>query len=317
VAARTKRPYPEISNSDDCQKPTKAKQKVRFQMPEPLKRLNQRLSIPPQPSTPSFLNLCKNGKICHHLAKFHGLVLPADEAIGYLDLSCGSKHLVYLKPQTNAILTKSAVSEMRTLQQVLAHNKTSDMEDELPLQHRLDLAHKLATAVLQFHATLWLPSVWDSQRILLSEDPPSDATDGIRAPELYAMARINKPLPYHQPPSATPSQLVVRNQLLFSLGIVLLELAYQRPLASLTSDLDRINILPEDVPYRTADRLANRVSAKLGANYAELVRKCVHCDFGSGFDLKQMRLQEAFYRSVVCELDNLVKSPSWLCTPVA
>lgn len=108
--------------------------------------------------------------------------------------------------------------------------------------------------------------------------------------------------------------MVVRNRLLLSLGIVLLELAYERPFASLMIDSDKANVPPADVPYRTADRLANRVSEKLGSNYAELVRKCVHCDFGNGFDMKQARLQEAFYRSVVSELNGLVKSPSRICT---
>ena len=122
------------------------------------------------------------------------------------------------------------------------------------------------------------------------------------------MTRIDRSSSTTSPPSATPIPLVVRNRLLFSLGIVLLELAYQRPLASLTIDLDRINIPPEDIPFRTVDRLTNRVASILGANYAELVRKCVHCDFAHGFDLTQMRLQEAFYRSVVCELDTLARA---------
>lgn len=313
LVARTKRTCFEISDGDDDQKRTRAKQRVRFQLPESLNRTKQHCPIPPQPSTPVFLNLCQHGKICHHLAMYHGLALPADEAIGYLDLSRGSKHLVYLKPRKSAIVSTSATSEMRSLQQLLVQSRSDDIDDELPLKHRLDLARKLATAVLHFHATSWLPSVWDSQRILVSEDSSSNDADDSRAPEPYAMTQIDKPSSYSHPPSATPSQMVVRNRLLFSLGIVLLELAYQRPLASLTSNVDRINVPPEDVPYRTADRLANRVSEKLGSNYAELVRKCVHCDFGNGFDMKKTRLQEAFYRSVVCELNNLIKSPSWIC----
>lgn len=145
------------------------------------------------------------------------------------------------------------------------------------------MAHKRATAALSFHATSWLPSVWNSQRILVLEDSPHNAHLG-RAPEPYAMTRIDKSSAYIQPPSATPSQ-----------HLVLLELAYLRPFASLTSDLDTIGVPIEDIPYWTADRLANRVSERLGPTYAELVRKCVHCDFGNGFDLKQTRLQEAFY----------------------
>jgi hypothetical protein len=316
VLARTKHPCTESSEdgkSELSHKPLRRKQRVRFQLPEPCKPTRGQLPVPAQPSAQLFLNLCKQGKICYHLARFHGLILPADEAIGYLDLSCGSKHVVYLKSRPSAVNTAPAMSRMRSLQQVLRQSRSGNLDDEIPLQQSLNLAHKLATAVLHFHATSWLPNAWDSQRILVAGTPVSGGPDIKYVMEPYAMTEIDKSSPCTQPLSAKPSQMLIRNRLLFSLGIVLLELAYQRPLASLTSDLDRIGVSSENVPYRTAERLSFRVGEKLGANYAELVRKCIHCDFGNGFDLKQMRLQEAFYQSVVCELAGLAKSPNWIC----
>lgn len=41
---------------------------------------------PPQTPTPSVVNLCTNGKICHYLARFINVALPGDHAIGYLRL---------------------------------------------------------------------------------------------------------------------------------------------------------------------------------------------------------------------------------------
>lgn len=43
----------------------------------------------------------------------------------------------------------------------------------------------------------------------------------------------------------------------------------------------------------------------LGSRYAEVVRKCIHCDFGHGCDLGKTRLQERFLQDVICELEEL------------
>lgn len=177
-----------------------------FQLPEALNPTELPWSIRPESSTPALLNLCEYGKICHHLAVCHGLAPPANKSIGYLDLSCGSKHLIYLKPQKSATAPRSAIADMRTLQQPLVQSRGDNIDDELPLKHRLVLAQKLATAVLHFHATSWLPKVWDSQRILLSDDASSKNSEVSCAPEPYAMARIDKPSSYVRPLSATQAK---------------------------------------------------------------------------------------------------------------
>jgi hypothetical protein len=43
----------------------------------------------------------------------------------------------------------------------------------------------------------------------------------------------------------------------------------------------------------------------MGPKYAEVVRKCIQCDFGYGDDLGETRLQEGFHQDVICRLEEL------------
>jgi hypothetical protein len=92
----------------------------------------------------------------------------------------------------------------------------------------------------------------------------------------------------------------------FALGLILIELAYQAPLQSLREpsdfldDSDRI-----DINFRIADRISTDMVSEFGLPYKKIVRKCINCDFGEGFDLTSPLLQAAFHRDVVCELEGL------------
>jgi hypothetical protein len=96
------------------------------------------------------------------------------------------------------------------------------------------------------------------------------------------------------------------NDFLFGLGVMLLELAYQKPLKSMQQACDVANSQDErHTLFFTAKRMSRLVSAQSGSRYGEIVRKCLACDFGRGDDLSQPALQEGVYREVVCELMEL------------
>ena len=141
---------------------------------------------------------------------------------------------------------------------------------------------------------------------------------------------------------ATNNSFLNTNPYTFSLGIILLELAYQTPFNDLRL-LGRSDPLslsssssPSLAPSRTssvtlsssssstattyacttpiddfslADWLSRTLSSEMGVPYARMVRKCLACDFGQGTrDLADEGLREAFYRDVVCELERLEKA---------
>lgn len=98
-----------------------------------------------------------------------------------------------------------------------------------------------------------------------------------------------------------------RNEMLFHLGVVLLELGFskswpdlrRRGLAKLPPEQHSIN--------RVAEKLAqeNELRDRMGLNYCKIVRKCLACDFGLGEDnFGDAELQGAFLVEVVMALEN-------------
>lgn len=289
----------------------KAKRPLQQQNQQKAAGLTSLMVTPPVPSPAStIVNLCTNGKICHHLARFVNLTLPRDQAIGYLKKSAISKHLIYLECDSSATSAKSGSTNLRSLRDVLREDRGDTTHDGFSFAQRITLAKQLAQAVLHFHKTAWLQDSWDSRTILVrrSKGPRAPTSNADSALEVFATTNIYSPTANYNLAPTSPNPLVIRNRLLFSLGVVLIELAYEKPLASMIDQIDRIGTAQQDVPYRTADRLSKRVSRWMGPMYAETVHKCLHCDFGQGFDFEEAKLQEAFYQSIVCELGKLGES---------
>ena len=163
-------------------------------------------------------------------------------------------------------------TNLRSLQQVLQEGSGDPTQEGFPFGQRITLAKQLAQAVLHFHKTAWLRDSWDSRTILVRGKRASDTvhSGADTALELFATTNIYGQTADHQLASTLPNPLVIRNRLLFSLGVVLIELAYGKLLASLVDPIDRVGTAQQDVPYRTADRLSKRISSKMGPKYSEM-----------------------------------------------
>lgn len=107
---------------------------------------------------------------------------------------------------------------------------------------------------------------------------------------------------------------IVPNPLLFDLGILLLELAFNAPFESLRQRDTLLVSLEATVTdlsetsaadFIVALRLADEVGTSLGAGFASIVKKCLRCDFGCGNSLDHEALQLRLYEDVVCKLDRL------------
>jgi hypothetical protein len=173
-----------------------------------------------------------------------------------------------------------------------------------PLE-RIRFARKLATVVLHLHETPWLKSSWRSGDVFL----PDVSTPHVRSltdlNEPFLSVTVKQPPESLPPASTTRNRTLIRNPILFGLGVIFLELAYEAPLRSLKKSVD-VDLQEErNTDYYIADRVHLAASRLLGGRYAEVARKCVHCDFGRGSDLNDVRLQEVFYREVVEELEEL------------
>jgi hypothetical protein len=274
----------------------KKRKAVRFRSPSPPRILSiSTLQIPPRCLKPNFCTQIKN---C-----FPRNGVETSSCLGLLDESDICKHLVYL-PSTPFIRSGKRSTSLDQLFTLLSQ---SQGPEELPIFERLRFAKLLSTAVLQFHATPWLKGSWRSQDVLFFYS--DTLTDSEEPPELtspYMNVSVRGPNGALSRAPTFPSRAFAPNPLLFGLGVMLLELAFEAPLRSMQHDSD-FQGGQEDrhTEFFTAKRLNRTASTPMGPRYSEIVRKCLQCDFGRGDDLSKPELQEGFYREVVCELGRL------------
>ncbi len=298
------------SEDDESPKPStahstsKQKKAVRFQCAQPA-------AVPVMPAQEPILpNLCTNENFCLQLRNFVNQARPSTKAVGYLGHQGSQKHLIYVDAKSQRVIQGNDTSLLKTLHQLLrSTNKAGPSSPILLHYERLRLARQLSTAVLQFRSTPWLANSWNSNEILLSTSEPSSTTTNditmTNFHEPFVSACIRNPYDTPACSSTLPSRTLIRNQLLFRLGVMLLEIAFQKPLDEMKETADTDGQDDSNADFWAADRLRHQVSACLAPRYAEVVRKCIHCDFGKGFDLTATKLQEVFYQDVICELKRL------------
>ena len=135
----------------------------------------------------------------------------------------------------------------------------------------------------------------------LSKDP-------LCSPYLKAKISMASASPSHSVAGATsvpPQRTPIRNQTLFNLGVMLVELAYDSPLKEL--------VIPADVDphgddytlYFAALRLGEDLKRRLAPGYGAAVTICLHGGFGASCDLEDIEVQERFYHEVVQKLTML------------
>lgn len=241
----------------------------------------------------------------------------ANQRVRIIEATGAYNHSLYLSTPTDANKPTKAIS----LSQVISSVSQKVPSHKLLQYPRLRLAKQLAAAVLQFHATPLMKDSWRSEDVFFFDT--NEDSRALGHPHLNVRVRKpqhnnnNNDFAYN---TSTPStDLVIRNQPLFSLALILLELAYQAPFQTLRLPS---NIYPAPGPglnhafsailgaqysdLFTANRLIQELVPKMGLTYSKIVKKCLHCDFGLGVsNLGDRGLQEVFYRDVVCELERL------------
>jgi len=187
----------------------------------------------------------------------------------------------------------------------LAGRSGSERESLLKLLDRrlltvekMSIINGLANAILQYHGTSWLPDSWASNDVHLFEtSPASTPFFRVQFPELIDKGKG----------VAVSPEISVRNQLLFSFAIVLLELGYNKPWSSLERNNFPANYHNK---YDAAQKLSYspELGYQMGKKFPMIIRKCLGCDFGLGeTNLANEELQEKFFEHVVNELGDMCK----------
>ena len=247
----------------------------------------------PLPDLRTVPDLCR-----HLLEQSSGPVSIA--CAGFLQRTKTFKHLIYADRDRTV-----QRDDVKSLEDAL--NAAKSDPEGIPYPEKLTLAKLLALAVLRYHSTPWLNSEWGSRDIVFfgikdfSQDP-------LNGPFLRSrVATKTSTFKQHSVTQDIDIQTTVahlrspiRNQTLYSLGVMLVELAYDSPL----QDLQK----PEDdqgdphTLYWTATRLGDKVGRKLGPKYADAVKICLYGGFGASSELEDAKVQKQFFDEVVRKL---------------
>lgn len=214
--------------------------------------------------------------------------------IGLLGDNGTCKHLAYLGSRTSITTAAKSLSE-------LISQPRSDITKEMSQYERVRLAKYLATAVLYCHATPWLNRAWRSEDIHFFDSPDPS----VEQPQ-HVCAYMTSSVSTESLPASPAYPRLIRNPVLFGLGVMFLELAFQVPLAALARSIDREEGgKPDFDEYFTARRVVEFSHGKISKSFKEVIKRCLYCDFGHDDDFKSHALQQAFYNNVITVLDDL------------
>ena len=302
------------TSTSALQKAKRTLKRVRFDgSPEPHEKNSRQqqkgANAPNAPDTtniPTFtmLDLKATDSVCCHLLRTcSGKSTCKDTCLGYLE---------YENPQSFKLIfyNASKTTKNSNLNHNIATSSVTTLLQRLQTLHQLTLAHDLAVATLQYHATSWLPQDWVLADIAyFNNSTPTtinDISKDLSSLHLSTQFSTQSALAPRRT-NATPEDLKymygIRNITLAKLGVALLEIGLQSDMESLIHDPT-----PHDVISARKVLLAGMPSrATLGSRYFKIAQKCIDCDFSCGSDLGEDSLQSAVYTDVVCALEDMIR----------
>ena len=242
---------------------------------------------------------------CTHLETC-GKNVEGGSCIGLLEHSAQWIHRILYSTGPWPDVRQSAF-EGKSLAHLLAMMESSGPgARHLTIRQRLRLGELLSTAVMNFHATPWMQSFWSSDDIILYNRQQPRTMTAEQCAFVDVCVRQASEVEAQQDGNPDVISPFVHNTALFGLGVMLLELAFEKPLRSMRDDVDSVAGMPPAMTdLYTAFRLRKEIPTTLGITYTKVVEKCLRCDFGQGSELNNPALQRAVQRDVVSALAKL------------
>jgi hypothetical protein len=217
--------------------------------------------------------------------------------LGYLKVSPPSVRLGLFRPQA-PIVDKDSF-DMVSLHDLLVrkHNSTS-----LSIANRQRLAAALALGLLHLYDTPWLTKQWGHREITFFSNGGHILVEHpfISTP-LDSMSIQCSPVTYFAPSAA------IRNESLFALGILLIELCLHRSFNELLlpADFNADGTKHATTEYCAALRLLETLPGEASVEYVGVTRQCIECKFNQGpASLDNNLFREALYDNVVAVLQD-------------
>jgi hypothetical protein len=166
--------------------------------------------------------------------------------------------------------------------------------------HRLRVAVNLACSVLQFHGS-WLKTQWRSRDIMFTKTSSGD----IDKP--YVLWNVGSELDAWTLCRDKPTFSLIQSEVLFPLGLVLVELSLCQTLEALR--------MPEDddpveayVNLKTATRLLQVVVEQSGAEYEKVARRCLLWPGTKDSTLENEQMQDEIFQLIILPLVENLRS---------
>ena len=302
VTRALKRQFPCSENDPGpAEKTVKRKKSVRILLPQTVAfGLAQ---VPPVDQSCAMQNRI-NGDFCDFLRRCCRCPSQQNANIGILPTQTRWKSLVYPFEQD----IKSRRLRPITLRDLISSMSSKQNRRIFSTYQRLHLAKVISVAFLRHHSTHWGNSYWESDSISFFDinDNVTSADKPIHLSSPHLNARICGS-PENNLIKQRINTLGSRNALMFSLGVLLLEIAYSRDWETLKKQTCANT--PSDVQYREffqARTIAKRRgSSGMPERYHEVLQKLIECDLGQGDDLSKPEMQAAFQGNVISPLEDL------------
>jgi hypothetical protein len=214
------------------------------------------------------------------------------------------EHFVYKCPCPPGFTNKTL-----SLKQILQDD--ADRRRREAWTSKFKLARLLALGVLRFQSTPWVRETLNSGDIHFLVNELQAGSQEYSLEDPFIRIQLSRRTNNRRLTEKSKAYQLSPNELLFNLGVILLELGYDAPLQYLSSTEDLKGGDTDASWYTdfiTARRLGKSAARELDARYGRLAKKCLDCDFGVGDDLNSLELQSAILKDVVNELDKCIKS---------
>jgi hypothetical protein len=240
--------------------------------------------------------------LCEAIAKLQ--LAPNDACAGYLLDSLKRRQGIY--PLDVPVCQHDQQKwSAYTLREVLT--KRAGFNRRLMQHDKFKVAVDLASSVLQLYKTPWLKDEWSDNDVYFVHRPGAPSSTIYQHPFIYQKFSSTGPSPCSI--AQAPARRVIRNQTLFTLGVLLIELLYGSSIEDLQTPHDLDSEGTPGAVWCTAERLINEeIELEAGPLYSDAVRRCVRCDFNKkNFSLDDEEFQQAVYEGVVAPLEKTLK----------
>jgi hypothetical protein len=149
----------------------------------------------------------------------------------------------------------------------------------LSLGNKYRIAAVLSQQILRLQETPWLNGSWGKSDIYLFRDTKSPPVDPFN--HIFVQQVLRQIAPSH---ISRDRYGFIRNETLFDFGVLLIELHYGTSIEDLRIPEDERNKATLSVRWCTAVRiLREELEREAGRRYAQVVQRCIFCEFNRPF----------------------------------